>query len=177
MLSALTLLSLQRHTCVYCEQPLTADHTYPLIEPGQLLSQTTDTGPHHASCAEDRLLDILRRSADTQIDTPFMAALWTVQASPTAPSGRILRIHDHDPDSTCLHLFTPKSISVILTTASRPFPKQREFHFISRPATYDQIRRWMEPAVGDAMHNASDEQLAELCKQIARLHAFFPSKQ
>lgn len=172
MLSALTLLALTRHTCMLCEQPLAAEHTYPLIDPGQLLSQTTDTGPHHAACAQQRLEDILQRSADTQLDTPYIAALWTVQAAPTAPSGRILRIHDHDPDSTCLHLFTPCRIDVILTTATRPFPRAKDFHLVSRPATYDECRLWMEPAVGDAMHQAPDDQIEELRRQILRLHQF-----
>lgn len=176
MLSTLTLLSLQRHTCMLCEQPLKDEHTYPLIEPGQLLSQTTDAGPHHPDCAQQHLEHTLRHSAATQLDTPYLAALWTVQAGPSSPSGRILRIHDHDPDSTCLHLFTPLRIDIIHTTATRTFPRAKDFHLITRPATYEECRLWIEPAVADALHEAPADQVEELEKQIHRLHKFLPRR-
>jgi hypothetical protein len=170
MLSALTLLALQRHTCLLCEKPLTAQHTYPLIDPGQLLSQTTETGPHHFECAGIRLNAILKRSPDTLADTPYLAALWTVQAAPQAPSGRILRLHDHDPDSTFLHLFSAARIDIHHTLATRPFPRSLRWHLVSRPATYEEFRLWMEPAVADAMHEAPDDQIDDLRRHIATLH-------
>lgn len=189
MLSPLTLLALTRHTCVLCEQPLLNAHTYPLIEPGQLLSQTTDTGPHHPKCAQQRLEDILRKDPNTQTNFRYIAALWTVQTSPTSPSGRIIRLHEEDPDSTVIHLFIPLTVNLICTVAhparpmtarlGGPTPSQqrRRFHLVTRPADYDEIQTWMLPAVQDATLGATPEEVAELTQQIARLHKHFPRRQ
>ena len=189
MLSPLTLLALTRHTCVLCEQPLINAHTYPLIEPGQLLSQTTDTGPHHPRCAQQRLEDILRKDPGTQTNFRYIAALWTVQTSATSPSGRIIRLHEEDPDSTLIHLFSPLKIDLICTIAhpARPMParlggptpsqQRRRYNLVTRPADYAEIEEWMRPALQDADSlSKTESEQSELVQQIARLHKFFPKR-
>lgn len=188
MLSPVTILALQRFTCVLCEQPLLNAHTYPLIEPGQLLSQTTSIGPHHPGCAQKHLEHLLFKNPDTQTNFPYIAALWTVQTSPTSPGGRIIRLHEEDADSTVIHLFSPLKIDLICTVAhpARPMParlggptpaqQRRRFHLVTRAADYDEIQSWMLPAVQDATLGATTEQVAELTQQIARLHKHFPKR-
>lgn len=173
MLSPLTLIALQRHTCVFCEKPLTEEHTYPLIEPGQLLSQTTDTGPHHRACAVERLEDILRKDPNTEVNHGYIAALYTVQAAQHSPSGRILRIHDHDPDSTVIHLFSAFNIEPIVTIVSpSPFPRSKDRHLVTRPATYEEVEQWVLPAIQDATLGVPEAEKQEVVRQIARLHAY-----
>lgn len=190
MLSPLTILALQRFTCVLCEQPLQNAHTYPLIEPGQLLSQTTEIGPHHPNCAQKRLEDILRKDPGTQTNFRYIAALWTVQTSPTSPSGRIIRLHEEDPDSTVIHLFSPLTVNLICTVAhpARPMParlggptpsqQRRRYHLVTRAADYEEIEEWMRPGLQEAANNSKTEaELSDLRQQIARLHKHFPKRK
>ncbi|MBN8422860.1 MAG: hypothetical protein J0L73_28385 [Verrucomicrobia bacterium] len=188
MLSPLTILALQRFTCVLCEQPLLNAHTYPLIEPGQLLSQTTDIGPHHPSCAQKRLEDILRKDPGTQTNFRYIAGLWTVQTSPTSASGRIIRLHEEDPDSTVIHLFSPLKLDLICTVAhlARPMParlggptpsqQRRRYNLVTRAADYEEIQTWMFPAVHEAQTGATEDEQREIAQQIARLHKHFPKR-
>lgn len=188
MLSPLTLIALQRHTCVLCEQPLTEEHTYPLIEPGQLLSQTTSIGPHHPGCAQKHLEHLLFKNPDTQTNFPYIAALWTVQTSPTSPSGRIIRLHEEDADSTVIHLFSPLKVNVICTVAhpARPLPmrlggrakpQRYRFNLVTRAASYDETEEWMRPAIETVSNDSRTEaEQEELVQQIVRLYKHFPKR-
>ncbi|MFZ2281860.1 MAG: hypothetical protein WAW39_28935 [Prosthecobacter sp.] len=188
MLSPLTILALQRFTCVLCEQPLLNAHTYPLIEPGQLLSQTTDIGPHHPSCAQKHLENLLLQDPNTQTNFRYIAGLYTVQTSTTSPSGRIIRLHEEDADSTVIHLFSPLTVNLICTVAhpARPMParlggraktQRRRYNLVTRAADYAEIEEWMSPALQDAANNSRTEaEKSDLVQQIARLHKHFPKR-
>ena len=176
MLSPLTLLAISRYTCMLCEQPLATEHAYPLIEPGQLLSQTTDTGPHHPDCAKKRLDNILLKSTETAPDTPYMSAIWVIQSAPNAPSARIIRLHEEDEDSSLLHLFSPLRIDLRLSLSQHAYPRAKRMSLTTRPATYAEIQAWIEPAVQGAMMGASSEEISDVREQIARLHKHFPKR-
>lgn len=176
MLSASTLLSLRRYTCQYCEKPLEDAHTYPLIQPDQLISQTSEMGPHHLECARAQVEELLKRKAVTLEDKPQIIAFWTVKASPSSSSARIIRLNDHDPDSATLHLFSPDSIRFDHTVCSRPFPRSTDRHLVTRPAGYEEIYLWMEPALRAATVNGTEEQIDEITHQIARLLKHLPPR-
>lgn len=188
MLSPVTILALQRFTCVLCEKPLLNAHTYPLTEPGQLLSQTTKIGPHHPGCAQKHLENLLFQNPDTQTNFPYIAALWTVQTSPTSPSGRIIRLHEEDADSTVIHLFSPLKVNVICTVAhpARPLPmrlggrakpQRYRFNLVTRAADFAEIEEWMSPALQTAADNSRTEaEESDLVEQLARLYKHFPKR-
>ena len=143
--SALTLQHLAAYTCPRCCEPLGRFHAYPLLSPDQVISLTSDMGPHHRHCADEQLEDLWLQTAGTL--TPGLAVVAIVKAGPTRPSARLTRLNPADPDSATLLLFSPETV---------------HFHHIAvhdkaliiRPATNEEVFRYMEPAIQDAMTTA-----------------------
>ena len=175
MLPPLTLLALRRHTCLWCEKPLTDEHAYPTLYPVTLLTQLTEIGPHHIDCGRKHIEEALHSNKLIH-QHAYISAIWVVKANTSSPSGRIIRMHDEDPDSTTLHLFSPLHIEFRHTTAFLPAARAKYFALATRPAAYEEIQNWMLPAVQAAQTSASQDEQHEIAVQIALLHKFFPPR-
>lgn len=145
MLSPLTLTHLAAYTCPRCCEPLGRFHAYPLFCPSQVISLTSALGPHHRHCAEEQLEDMLMQTEG--LLGPGLHVVAIVKASPRSPSARLTRLNPADPESATLLLFTPEQV---------------HFHHVAlhdksimvRPATNEEVFKFMEPAIQDAMTTA-----------------------
>lgn len=171
MLTPRTKHHLAASTCPRCGEPLGRFHIYLLTDPVDVLRQTTEAGPLHRDCALEHAEAEHRaqQAADPAFPHTLIFALYTVKASPTAPSARIIRLHPEDPATSQLLLFTPEEITFYLQTLDGP-------QAITRPADYAEIESVMEPATAEAGQGASPAELEELLHQITRLHKFLPKR-
>lgn len=151
-------------TCPQCNEPLGRYHAYHLHQPGMLLSQLADHAPCHLGCIEAAL-------EETELQNgPVITCIATVKASPTSPSGRLVRLpHPETGEPTAhVHLFTPDTLRFLhLSAHPSPIKLNSDFEIgpsvlntITRPATPDEIIDWMTPALADALGKATtgDEQ-------------------
>jgi hypothetical protein len=88
----------------------------------------------------------------------WLPVIWTVKtSSPGVPSGRLF---ERLPGDWFIYLQTPERL---------------EFHINDSPATYEQIRDLMLPAIRRARDAAtSEEEIDEIARAIASLHRFLP---
>lgn len=155
---------LANYLCSHCEQPLGCFHAYHLHRPDQLLSQLADHAPCHLGCIEAALEETALQNG------PVLTCIATVKASPTSPSGRLVRLpHPETGEpSAHVHLFTPDTLRFLhLSAHPSPIKLNSDFEIgpsvlntITRPATPDEIIDWMTPALADALGKATtgDEQ-------------------
>ena len=166
------LQSLADHTCPYCRQPLGRSHAYPVTDPSTLISLLTPYAPHHRDCAEEMAaLHILGSFSSLEMsESPaplpvHLIVVLTVKATPTGPSGRLVRLSPEDPDSLRLHLFQPETITF------RPYGEDR-------PATNEEAEAWMSESIAVAASHAppGSDEYQEIARQLARLQPHLPRR-
>lgn len=175
MLTLRTLKHLATSTCPRCGEPLGRYHVYLLTDPVEVLRQTTEHGPMHRDCAHEQA-DADHRAqiaADPAFPSTLCYALYTVKASPTAPSARIIRLREDDPDTQQLLLFSPEKITFYLQTLNAA---RRHDAAICREADYAEIAAVMEPAAEAAGEGACTAERKEIVRQVQRLHKFLPKR-
>lgn len=174
MLSPETLAHLAAFTCPGCEKPLGVWHCYPVTDPATLLSQLTEHAPHCLQCAQDVSEDLVtHQEPGTQNqEQSGLSVIYKVKSAPTAPSGRLVRLDDHDPSTVFIRLFSPAEILFYRVAA-------HDRATIVSPASREEAYEWLKPAIDAASQPApqgSDEE-QEIVRQIARLMRFLPPTQ
>ena len=160
MLTATTRQHLAAFTCPHCSEPLGRFHAYPITDPATLLSRLTQAGPGHLECVQDHLEA-----------TAGLHAIYIVKAAPQAPSAALVRLHQEDPDSIHLRLFSADRILFRHVTL-------HDRSAIVRPADYAEIQSWCLPTIEAAATAAqTDDERTEITLSIALLHKHLPKPQ
>lgn len=178
-----TMLShLSLYLCPHCEQPLGRFHAYHLHRPDQLLSQLADHAPAHLGCLEAALEETTLQNGSA------ITCIATVKASPTSPSGRLVRLpHPETGEPTAhIHLLTPDTLR-FLHLSAHPSPIALNSGFdsgppflntITRPATPEEIIAWMTPALADALSKAtSGDEQRTILHQLGLIASKLPERE
>lgn len=186
MLSPSILAHFAAFTCPHCHEPLGRFHAYPLLEPAQVISSTSNLAPMHLTCAEECHEQLLQAQPPEQPSR--LSVIAVVKASPQSPSARLIRLHPEDPDTTTFLLFTPDTLHFLhqsLSISGKPLPTTANGSasdpsttansgaaaLITRPATNAEVLQWMSPAIEAAMLKAhgNPEEIKELTVTLGRL--------
>lgn len=169
MLTRETLLQIVSDICPGCQRPLGVHHAYPVTDPETLLTNLTDHPPRCLTCATE----IAEAQPAPEDGRPRLAVVIVVKVSSIGmPSGRMLKLHEEDPSTWRIHLFTPKDIHFRHLTL-------HDLAQMARPATNEEAQAWLTPAIAhlsSTIPPGTDEN-KELIRQIALLQRHLPSRQ
>lgn len=171
MLDTATRQHLADYTCLRCGDKLGRFHVYCLTDPADVLRQTTERAPMHLHCAQEFAEAVHRDelAADPAFPKELLYVLYTVKASPSSPSAKVIRLIETEPGSACLHLFSPETIRFYHQRLDGP-------HVVTRPAEYAEIESAMIEALKEVATGCSPEEAEAWSDQIARLHKYLPQR-